>query len=209
MPTQVVAISHTDGAGGQTIGRIVSDRLGFRYVDEEVVASAAEKQGLHPSLVADAEKRKSLLVRLVAGLGRLGVAGAGIGAVTIREVSEPKRSDDFRSLILEAIRETAERGDVVIVAHAASIGLAGREDLLRVFVTAPPEVRTRRLTEAGEVDEPQAAKLVRGSDDRRAEYIKRFYGIDHELPTHYDLVINTERLNLEDAADIVIRAARG
>ncbi len=207
MPIHVVAISHTDGAGGQTVGRFVSERLGFRYVDEEVVARAAQKEGVHPGLVADAEKRESLLMRLVAGIGRFGVAGAGIGAVTIRQVSELKRSDDFRTLILDAIRETAEGGNVVIVAHAASIALAGRDDLLRVLVTAPPGARTRRLIETGEIDEAEAAKFVQGSDVRRADYLRRFHGIDEELPTHYDLVVNTERLSLDQAADLVIRAA--
>src|SRR6266536_1630511 len=188
MPIQVVAISHTDGAGGETVGQIVSERLGFRYVDEEVVARAAEKEGVHPALVADAEKRRSLLARLVAGIGRFGVAGAGIGAVTIRQVSELKRSDDFRTLILDAIRETAEEGD-------------------RVLVTAPPQARTLRLADAEGIDEAEAAKFVQSSDDRRADYIKRFHGIDQEVPTHYDLVINTERLSLDEAADIVVRAA--
>src|SRR6266498_5543251 len=137
MPIRVVAISHTDGAGGESVGRIVSERLGFRYVDEEIIRIAADKEGLEYHLIADAEKRKSLLARLVEGLGRVGVAGAGIGAVTIREASEFTRSDDFRALILEAIRETADRGDVVIVAHAASIAVANRDDLLRILITAP------------------------------------------------------------------------
>ena len=36
MPTRVVTISHTTGARGEAIGRTVADRLGFRYVDEEI-----------------------------------------------------------------------------------------------------------------------------------------------------------------------------
>jgi cytidylate kinase len=208
LPKQVVAISHTDGAGGVSVGRIVSERLGFRYVDEEIIEVAADKEGLDYHLVADAEKRRSFLARLVDGLARVGVAGAGIGAVTIREPSEFTRSDDFRALILEAIRETADRGDVVIVAHAASIAIASRDDLLRVLVTAPMNARTRRLAEAEHILEEEAAKLIQRSDARRAEYIRRFHAIDTEEPTHYDLVVNTDRLTINQAAEIVIRAAR-
>jgi cytidylate kinase len=208
LPIRVVAISHTDGAGGGPIGRIVSERLGFRYVDEEIVRIAADKEGLEPHVIADAEKRKSFLARLVEGLGRLGVAGAGMGALTIREASEFTRSDDFRAFILEAIRETADWGDVVIVAHAASMAIAGRDDLLRILITAPAKARTRRLAEAEHIVEEEAAKLIERSDARRAEYIRRFHAIDTELPTHYDLVVNTDRLSLEQAAEIVIRAAR-
>src|SRR6266571_9372582 len=132
MSTRVVAISRTTGSGGESIGRIASERLGFRYVDEEIVAWAAEKAGVEPDLVADAERRKGLLARFVEGLGKSGVdAGLGL-SVALPELSTSK---DFQALIGEAIRETAERGDVVIVAHAASIALAGRGDLVRVLVT--------------------------------------------------------------------------
>jgi hypothetical protein len=31
----------------------------------------------------------------------------------------------------------------------------------------------------------------------------RFCGIDHELPTHYDVVVNTDRLAPRDAAAMI------
>jgi len=40
------------------------------------------------------------------------------------------------------------------------------------------------------------------------DYFQRFYGIENELPTHYDLVINTEAWAADEAADIVVAAAR-
>jgi len=67
MPTRVVTISHTTGAGGETIGRMVADRLGFRNIDEEILTLAAEKEGVDPELVADTERRKGFLSR--AGIG--------------------------------------------------------------------------------------------------------------------------------------------
>ena len=41
------------------------------------------------------------------------------------------------------------------------------------------------------------------NDAGRADYLKRFYGVDEESPTQYDLVINTDVLSLEQAADLV------
>jgi cytidylate kinase len=205
MPRRIVAISHTTGAGGEEVGRVVAERLGVRYVDEEVVLTAAAKEGLDPRLIADAERRKGLRARLLAGLTRVGTDVGVAGSMF--PPAEPERSDDFRRLILEAIADTAERGDVVIVAHAASMALAGRTDLLRVFVTASPETRARRIVESGQHNQSEAAKTVKTEDAARADYLTRFHTIDHELPTHYDLVINTDVLGLEEAAEIVIRAA--
>lgn len=207
MPTRIVAISHAWGAGGMSIGRGVARRLGFRYVDEEIITLAAEKHGIDATVIADAERRKGLLARLVEFVeapvrdlaSRTGVLvpDAGFG-----------REEHLRAFIIEAIREVADRGHVVIVAHAASILLAGGKDLLRVFVTASVDVRVARLAEGAGGDAVATAKFVEESDAARADYLRRFYRVRHELPTHYDLVLNTDVLDLDEAADIVVAAAR-
>jgi cytidylate kinase len=122
-------------------------------------------------------------------------------------VREMPSGEDLRALIRDVIRDVAEEGDVVIVAHAASMALAGREDVLRVLVTASPETRTRRLAEATKLDTGQAAKAIRDEDAARNHYLARFYGVERELPTHYDLVVNTDRIDPDRAADLVLHAA--
>ena len=119
MPGLVVCISHTTGAGGEEVGRIVSERLGFRYVDEEIVFDAAAKDGVDPAVVAAVERRRSRLGRLQLDF----VAGGAL-------------EEGLRELIRTTLHATADEGDVVVVAHAASVALAGRENVLRVLVTA-------------------------------------------------------------------------
>jgi integrase len=46
----VICISRADGAGGEDVGREVASRLGFRYIDEEVIDRAAERGGIDASL---------------------------------------------------------------------------------------------------------------------------------------------------------------
>ena len=54
----------------------------------------------------------------------------------------------------------------------------------------------------------EARAAVRASDDARADYLRRFYGVTVELPTHYDIVINTDELASERAVDLLHAAAR-
>ena len=211
--TKVVAISRAIGAEGERIGTLVAEQLGFRYVDGEFITNAAEKQGVDPAAIVDAERRKSVLLRVIEGFGQTGAASATAtpgGPMWIPDdSSELVRSHDLRTLIRETVVETAGQGDVVIVAHAASFALGERDDVLRVLITAPPELRAARLAEARGVDRDAAAKELKRSDDARASYLKTFYGINHELPTHYDLVINTGRMDAGEAARIIIHAADG
>ena len=57
MPCRVVCISHATGAGGEEVGKLVAERLGFLYVDEDIVAGAAARGGIDPGEVADEERR--------------------------------------------------------------------------------------------------------------------------------------------------------
>jgi hypothetical protein len=202
---KLVCISHAEGAGGEEVGRLVADRLGFVYVDEEIVARAAARGGIDPADVADEERRKSLLERVLTGLGQggseawAGFASPGVGG--------ERASDDVRAFILEAIEQTAARGRAVIVAHAASYTLGHGTDALRVLVTASPDTRAARLVSAKGLEQAEGARTVNDSDAGRADYLKRFYGISEESPTHYDLVVNTDAVSVEQAAELISMAA--
>jgi cytidylate kinase len=181
------------GAGGEEVGRLIAERLGFSYVDEDIISGAAEKGHISPADVSDAERRKSVLRRLLEEMG----SGSAVETYGLApSIPGAGVSDDIRALIREAIEEAAGRGQVVIVAHAASFALAGRDDLLRVFVTASSETRAGRYPES-----------IKESDAARADYLRRFYGVDRELPTHYDVVVNTDVLSFEQAAELVVCAA--
>ena len=200
MTCRVVCISHATGAGGEEVGRLVADRLGFLYVDDDIVARAAARGGLSPADVADAERRRSLVRRLLEAVADTSEAGTSALAPGVDR-------DDVRVLVRETIELTAARGNAVIVAHAASHVVEPGDAALRVLVTASPSIRAERLGAAEALDAAKAAKAVKDSDAGRRDYLKRFYDVDDELPVHYDLVVNTDALSVELAAELIARAA--
>ena len=207
MACRAVCISRAEGAGGTQVGLLVAERLGFQYVDEEIITRAAAKSGISPGDVADEEKRKSMLSRLVQEIGRgAAVESYGLSGMAGPPIEGPA-PDVIRGVIRQAIEETAGRGEVVIAAHAASRALSGQRDVLRVLVTASPETRAERLSESRGIEPKEARRSIKESDAARADYLRRFYGVDAELPTHYDLVVNTDVLSIEQAAELVAQAA--
>jgi cytidylate kinase len=197
-------------AGGETVGELVARRLGFRYVDEQIVTLAARQAQVDPALVAAAEQRQRVLQRL---LEKLPSARDLAGAITFAPVAGGSSSyravpEEMRVLIRAAIHQVAQAGQAVIVAHAASMALAGVEGVLRVLVTASPEVRAKRLATVEGLVAAAADAAIAASDLERRDYLRRFYGVKEELPTHYDVVINTEVLTAEQAAAAIVAAAR-
>jgi cytidylate kinase len=206
MACSVVCVSHATGSGGDEIGQRVAEQLGYLYVDEDIVARAAAEGGLAPGDVADEERRKTFASRFVEtmaeGGGDAWTMGTGIAAAM-----EGVRPADVRALIRETVEQTAARGNVVIVAHAASHALEPGPKTLRVLVTASPRTREQRVGASEGVDDAQAARIIKDSDAGRRDYLKRFYSVDRESPTDYDLVVNTDHLSTDQAAEIVLRAA--
>ena len=206
MTRTVICVSHATGAGGTDLGRLVADKLGFRLIDEEIVTRAAESQDVHVDDLADVARRKSLLTRILSEAA-IGAAMGAPGAAMIYTPEPQPDKKSLRALIRQAINETADEGNVVIVSHAASYAIANRENVLRVLVTASPETRVRRLVDANGLDEKKATKSIGANDAGRADYLKRFYGVAQELPIHYDLVINTDRIPADQWSELVVNAA--
>ena len=215
MAARVVCISRTDAAFGEQIGVLVAERLGFQYVDEQVVAHAARLAQVDPGVVAAVEKRQSLVQSL---LDKIGAAGAFVEptaltvgvpwfALSPEQMAPSASPDDLRALIQLAIQQIAKEGKVVIVAHAASMTLASRDDVLRVLITGSSEKRAKRLAEARGIPAAEAVDAIAKGDRNRRDYFRRFHKIDEE-PTHYDLVVSTDVLTPEQAVEVVVCAAR-
>lgn len=206
MVRSVVCISRHDGASAHEVAACVADSLQLRVIDEDIVTRAALEAGVDRDVVADVERGRTALVRLIEGFG---TAGMGMGYVATPssggESGQPA-SDDLRALIRSVIEDLAAKGSAVIVAHAASLALSKRDDVLRVLVTASPDTRARRLASALGIESKKAAQAIKRSDAGRADYLRRFYGVARELPIHYDLVINTDRLRPEHAARLIVEA---
>src|SRR5215470_6389249 len=96
--TRIVTISHATGAGGENIGRGVAKDLGFRYVDEEIIKLVADRHGIDPELVADAERRKSLLDQIVNDIATVPLMDAAGMAMLPPEAFITR--DDVRTLIV-------------------------------------------------------------------------------------------------------------
>lgn len=197
MRYNVITIARTLGAGGEELGEALADELGFRYVDGEILDRAAALARVTPAEIAQVENRKGVVQRILDNVARSGGAFTEIPGTT-----PATEGPGYEQLIVDVIHETAAMGNAVIVAHGAAIPLAQKAGTLRILVTASPETRTARLAVQAH-GELRAKKKVEESDAARADFFRRFYSLQAEQPTHYDLVINTDHLSTEDAKALI------
>jgi len=102
------------------------------------------------------------------------------------------------------IEEAASEGRVILVGRGAQAVLATRPNALHVYVIASKPFRRQVAMERLGVSPADVDKAMQETDARRDEYVKTHYGRDRQDLTQYDLVLNTERLGFQGAADLVV-----
>src|SRR5436190_1682679 len=121
MPRTVICVSRAFGAAGEEVGQIAADRLGYRFLDGEILARAAEKGQLDTATVADAEQRRSLARRLLDAMGEnVAVAPEAYAYMPAAEIVIGSRAETVRGLIRDAIEEAAEQAAEIVVCAAGA-----------------------------------------------------------------------------------------
>jgi len=198
----IVTISREYGALSLAVSRLVAERLGYRLVDEQLPVVAAWRLGTSAEVVkAVSERPRRYGERVLDQLG---------GGVP--EAAQPPDTDDFpvetRHAIEAAVREEAAGGDVVIVGRAAGSILAGRRDVVRVYLCAPLAWRAARVAQSLAIGEAAARAEIARIDEARRIYARDGYRVTSGAAKNYDLVIDTSRFGVDGAASIIVAAVR-
>lgn len=209
MNTRVITVARQVGAAGEEVAQVIARNTGFRYIDYQIIQEAASEAGVSPETVSEAEHTPSLLTRILESLARNPSMPVAAWADPIPLSTTPLyTSADYRRFVEDVVRDLAEQGECIIVGHAAQVILRGRLDTVRLLVTGSPDFRARRIMAGMNVDEQTALKTVERTEGERLDWYKRFYETGWLTPWTYDLCINTDHLNPEQAAEVVLHFAR-
>ena len=227
----VITMGGLSGGGGRLLGPMVAQRLGADYVDRLILTDVARIVGATVEALHQREERlptrgerfsrifQRILERsAVTGAGGDPYFGPGVAAFLTTEYEDLPQPTITRGheledeKYIEAIRnvmtDLVPAGDVVIVGRGAYIILKDLPGVLRVGVVARLEDRIVRIMERELVDREEATKTVLARDKARADYFKRFFGIDDpDAPEAYHLVVNTSDVDLEYATEMVVQAS--
>jgi CMP/dCMP kinase len=197
-----ITVAWTDGAEAETIARQVAAGLSFRFLNDEIIERAAQLAGADAATISSVEQREPLAARILRSLSSLQLAELGSYNDFVAD-----QTPAYREVIKDVVRAAAAEGNAVIGLHGASVTLAGTPGLLRVFVTAPPETRVARVANEKGITAKEARATIEKTDADRRDYFRKFFGIEEERPTQYDLVVNTVALSVQAAVRTILVAA--
>ena len=194
-----ITINRLYGSGGRIMGKKLSQELGIPFYDEEILKMASEESAVGEQYfrINDEKAGNNLFFRAVGGL-RTSLEEPSIE----EDLTSPENLFRFQA---KMIRRVAEEQSCIIMGRCADFVLsaAGVENLVRLFVYADSTTCIRRVMEVDGVDTKEALRRVNRISRQRRDYYKYYTGRDWEDMENYDLPINTTRLELGPAVQLV------
>lgn len=191
-PKPIVTVSRQAGSRGTEIARLVSESLGFRFWDQELVHRIAEQSGAPEAMLRAVDEHPR---------GRLADLLSGI------LMGDRSTEEEYFAQLVRLVASLAERGGSVIVGRGAQFVVAA-ESALRVRVVAPLDARVHALAAQRGIRDAEARAEVERLDRERSAFMRQHYDRDVTDPAAYDLAINSAALSTERAVEVVVAAYR-
>lgn len=222
----VVTIARQLGSGGEEIAAEVARQLSARLLNDELLELASNGTGIPIRYFEQLDERGRSMLRNAGDLFRLvplppinpdlsdvyGDRYPPTGPVLARGegLQSPVywAAEAYAAAISRTIQSVAHAGDVVIVGRGGNEALAGMAGALHVLVLANEPVRVRRLADSLGEDLYGALDLIRQSDRLRRAFIRQFYGADWLDPRRYDVIVRTDEISVERAAQAIVASVQ-
>ena len=178
----VIVIGRQYGSGGHDIGKILAEKLGFDFYDQEIIKMAAGTTGMTSEFIEKREETmtNSLLYDLVNQMYQY------------RDEKEVAPKDKIFDAESKVIRELADKGNCIIIGRCSDYVLRDDKRVLKVFFNAPIESRSKRVMERLGVEESEARRRIRKEDKSRADNYRYYTGRMWGASANFDLTINTD-----------------
>jgi cytidylate kinase len=198
----VVAFSRQLGAGGAIVGQRLAKRLGFAYLDREILQQAAKQCGCTEGELLPFEERVS---RFWESLMNAFAAGPPEGIFTSAPDLRGVRDQQLFNIEARAIRDLVARQNAVVIGRGAFHVLREQPGLVSVFLHAPAAARVPQVMAAMKLKtEEEARRMIEQVDKDRSQFLREMTGREMTDARNYDLSINTARIPLEAAEDQIV-----
>ncbi|MDO5409576.1 MAG: cytidylate kinase-like family protein [Lachnospiraceae bacterium] len=191
--SKVITITRQFGSLGRPIGKIVAEKLGYRYLDRDILEATAEKMdvSLH-SLIALDNRGISGYHKMAYPLG----IGDGI------------RQEKMFKIQSELIQKYASQENCVIIGRCSDYILREFDNVLSCYIYSPYVRRIENSVDELGFTAAESKIIVDEIDRARAQYYKHYTHCEFNTTCFRDLLINSSVLGVEGTADMIVQFAR-
>lgn len=194
MKKRIITVSREFGSGGRTVGRMVAEKLGYKFYDDEIIERVVKECGLAREIVEKydeyATHRSSLLYTLA--VNSMGDGVHGLSFANQVQIAQSK-----------VIKEIAEEGNCVIIGRGADYILRDRDDCFNVFVRANMAFKVKRVEEIYGKNDKKTEDRIKDKDTKRRVFYRSFTMREWGDIENYNLVLDSGAVGIEKCANII------
>ncbi len=220
----VITVSREYGSRGEQIAQQVAEDLGYNSFDKEILAEVARAANTTEEQIRRYDEKnengfRGFLKKLfVPEFSRyldfpyyyypseFLMEYSPVGREPAIEEEPIPTEEEALTFLRHVIEKLWKRDNVVIVGRGSQMILADKPNTLHLRFMAPVADRIEQVMKDEGVVYPRALKEIETIDKQRARYLKHYYDADWADATHYDLVLNTGTMSLEQATKVIITA---
>jgi len=188
-PPRIVTVSRQRGSRGSFFAEKLANKLGYQNLHRDVINAICRSSGYRRRIVESLdEKFRGDLEVMVESL------------FTGQSVDH----HDYYRHLFRTVLSLSYLGGVVLLGRGGNFILGPNRGFHMRFV-APPEKRIDNLVKYTKVTENEAATIIETSDAERKELISKLFHANNDDPRHYDIIINTAFVDVDDLLDTTVR----
>lgn len=195
----IITISREFGSGGHQLARLISQQLGIKAYDKELIEMAAKESGLAEEYVRKNEQSEPMTL---------------LSMIMADYESPIEKSLSPQDILFVAqsriIRKLARQGSCIILGRCADYVLKDwpKERIVRVFCYTDHLHAIRLAMDEYGMTEEKAEKEIARINPLRINHYEHYTGMKWGDPRHYDIIVNTGTLGLETSAGIIAQVYR-
>ena len=127
------------------------------------------------------------------------------------ETPLPGSNRTYADILVERIRALASESkdkDLIILGMGGSVLLSGFPGALHVRVTASETTRLNTIARKYHITTDEASEVLTIADRKHRKFVRTVYGKDITSPEQFDLILNTDRLSVDECVDAIVELAR-
>jgi cytidylate kinase len=176
----IITISRGSFSGGKMLAQAVTQKLGYRCIDRDQIIQKAEAWGVSQDDLRTAiEKPPTFL-------------GQSLQTKYI-----------YLAFIQAALTDEVRAGKAIYHGLAGHLLLGKGPHVLRTRIIAPMEFRIEQAQNRLRCNRKEAIANIERVDHDRRKWTEFLYDVDWTDASLYDVVLNLEQINLQEACDVI------
>lgn len=185
-PHRFLTISREEGTLSGEIAQALSQKLGWRLYDKEIVNQIARDSHVREEMVRKLDEKSYLMHDTILD---------SVLQMLKLPQDTPFDAKNYHESLLRTLVTIAARGDSILMGRGANFVLRWSAYGFHIRLTGSLELRVQRMSDAWKVAPEIARRRLLQIDEERRAFVRQHFQADAEDVRFYSIVFNVDQLS--------------